>query len=208
MAYRVLPTANNALEDAMVINYLSDDHDYGAFTSALEPISTAKFFGAPMTNEVLGLLRSRVASKSLLKTFTCVSGLAVGKPVRISAADTVAAALADTEGHARVFAFCRYKPSSTTCYVEFFQRVTGLSGGTFDAKVYLQDDGSYGAAPGTYHKIVGRYTSTTEAFVYADALTAEPVVLPNMPWSDTLVTAPVTYAGAATGDFYNVGSLT
>ncbi len=163
MAYTITPAASSALEDAFVIRVLSDDHN-----NNYDPaICSAKYFGAPTWNELLGLLAGRVASKAYQKTWTCLAALAVGDAVYISANNTLTKADATTDAKARVIGFVRYKPTTTTCFLDHFVQKTGLSGGTADGIVYLTDAGGFGAAAGTKLKPLGVWLNTTDALCWA-----------------------------------------
>lgn len=132
----------------------------------------AEFFLKPVQDEILGLIKAAVALPQYEKLYTCLAGLNVGDPVYPSAANTVALALANDASKVKVFAFCAYKPSTTTCYVVHFYLYTG-AGFTVNAPVYLSDAGAPAAVAGTISKIIGKAVSTTVAILYADAIWSE-----------------------------------
>jgi hypothetical protein len=165
--------ADQAIQDELArLTSLQDPIDYAAHLPA---VATAKFIGAPLLNEIYGLLNSRLQSLAYARPFTCGAGDAVGDPVRISADNTVTKALATTSANAKVLGFIRHKgsigeasvPAGTTCYLDHFRYATGLTGGTAGNPVYLKDDGTFGAAAGTVAKICGVFLSVTTAFLFA-----------------------------------------
>lgn len=139
-----------------------------AYSSEDSARVTAKYFGQPVLEELLALINSRVSSKAYNKVWTCIAGLNVGDPVYISAADTVALALATTEATAKVVGFVRYKPTTTTCLIEHFQFKTGLAGLTAGADVFLSNAGGFAATAGTFERRLGVALDTDEAIVSAE----------------------------------------
>jgi hypothetical protein len=174
LATAYTPAATSALEDAAVDLVRERDDPLDFTTEGYNVLRWDALYGAvPMLNEILGLIAGRVSSMAYGQTFACLAGLNVGDPVRISADNTVVLALATNAGNAKVFAFCRYKPTAITCYVDHYRYISGLAGGTAGNPVYLTDVGGYGAIAGSVTKIVGTWISTTEALVKADPLTAQ-----------------------------------
>lgn len=169
------PAAADALQDAYDPPVMTDPGSTAYDTE--EPTRCdAKNFGKPTCDEILALLKGRVSSMAYRQTYACLAGLAVNDPVRISANATVVLALATTLANSKVFAFCRYKPTSTTCYVDHFIVVTGLSGLTAGGDVFLTDAGGYSATAGTVAKKVGIAYNTTVAILFASANTSSPSI--------------------------------
>lgn len=135
----------------------------------------AKYFGQETENEILAAQAMSVADKSWQFQYTCLAGLAVGSPVYLSANDTVTLADSTTGVKNQCIGFVRFKgtlgsasnPSATTCYLQQFLVVTGLSGGTAGNDCYLTDAGSFSATPGTVITPLGIFIDTTTAIVYA-----------------------------------------
>lgn len=167
------PAATNALQDAQVdlSRICVDPVDF-----SIEGYNTLRwdvFYGRfPAFNEILGLIAGRVSSVAYLQTFNCLAGLNVGDPVYISGNNTVSKADATASPNNRVIGLVRYKPTSTTCYIEHYQYKSGLTG-VAGNPVYLTDAGGFGSAPGTTTRIVGTFISATEALVKADSLSAQ-----------------------------------
>lgn len=145
----------------------TDPYPYTSFDSKRWD---GKYGAYEYENEILALIASNVSDYTYRQSWTCVSGLAVGDPVYISANATATKALADTEAHAKVFGFCVYKPTTTTCHVSHFRYVSGLTGGTAGAAVYLTDAGGYSASAGTFRREVGVWINTTTAWLFANPL--------------------------------------
>ncbi len=158
------PDVTAALLDAFVGIIMADPGDIPAHDPAF---ITAKYLLNPLQNEVLALLASNVADPTLRQLYTCTSADVVGAPVRISDNNTVELANSTDAAHADVVAFVRSKPSTTTCYLQHFIRVTGLTGGTYGAPAYLSDAGAIAATPGTFVKTLGKYISSTSALLIA-----------------------------------------
>jgi hypothetical protein len=127
---------------------------------------TAQWDLKPHSDELLALIKARVSSLAYTQTFTCVSGLAVGDPVYISAANTATKADATTSTKAQVIGWVRYKPTTTSCFIDHFKYVSGLSF-TAGNDVFLRNDSSYDGSGGTVPHIVGVAISTTEALLCA-----------------------------------------
>lgn len=170
MATTYTPAASNSLADAMVINNLQDPTTY---TSQLPLRADAKYFGYPITNEILALIRGRVADYTYMQTYTCLAGLAVGDPVYFSAANTLAKGDSTNTTKNKIVGWVRYKPTTTTCYIKHYHYVSGLSGLTAGGLVYLTDASSYSATAGTVSTPLGSAISTTEALLHADGTTAQ-----------------------------------
>ena len=149
-----------------------DVSDYAVY------ICHAKYFGVQIQNEILNNTYSQVAGRTWAHSYTCIAGLAIGDPVYLSANDTATKALATDTTKNQVIGFVKFKgtpgaasvPTATNCYLQNYLIVTGLSGGTAGATVYLTDAGGYSATPGTISTPVGRWINTTTA-----ALSAAPV---------------------------------
>ena len=142
MAETYTPALADALSDAFAGQAFDDPL---AYTTKVNKRVDVKYFGKPVQDELLALIAACVARPSLRTAYTCLAGLTVGSPVYVSAADTVTLADATTQAKSRVIGFCRYKPTTTTCYLEQFQRVTGLTGLTAGSPVYLSDAGAVAA---------------------------------------------------------------
>ena len=168
MATTYTPAAGDADEDAHAGQAFDDPIVY---TAANNKRVDSKYFLKPVQDEVLGLIKGRVASQAYRITWTCGSGDAVGSPVRISGNDTVTTALATTAANSKVIGFIRYKPTATTCYIDHFRVATGLSGLTAGNDVFLTDAGSFSASAGTYRKVLGLADSTTSAVLFATSFT-------------------------------------
>lgn len=166
MSIPYTPGLADAAQDAFAGQAFADPGS-SAYAAADPARVDAKYFLKPVQDEILSLHAGRVASASYRRTWTCVSGLNVGDPVYVSANDTVALADATTAAKAQVIGFVRYKPTTTTCYIEHFRYVSGLSGGTAGAAVCLSDAGGFSASAGTVAKIVGQWITATEALLHA-----------------------------------------
>jgi hypothetical protein len=147
--------------------------DPRAYTTDVARRVDFKYTLNPLYNETLNLIRGSVADGTYRKTWTCLAGLNVGDPVYVSATDTVSLALATTAATSRVVGFVRYKPTTTSCYLDHFILKTGLSGLTAGNPVYLSDAGGFAATAGTISKVLGIATDTDEAIVEADQGGAE-----------------------------------
>lgn len=155
----------NAGEDAFTLPArITDPINYPA---AISEVVTAEFVGKPLYENVKALLNGRVSSMQYMQTYTCISGLNVGDPVYISAASTATLALATTVATSRVIGFVRYKPTTTTCLLEHFLYVTGMSAATVGDPIYLTDAGGYSGTAGTVPVIIGRFLTTTTGLVAA-----------------------------------------
>lgn len=163
------PASTDANEDAFSGQAYIDPKGYIVFNGQR---IDAKYFLKPVQDEILALLSGRVASSAYRQTWTCIAGLNVGDPVYVSANDTATLALATTEATAAVIGYVRYKPSTTTCYIDHFQYKSGLSGLTAGSPVYLTDAGGFSATPGTVPKVVGVAITATEALVHASPIEA------------------------------------
>lgn len=168
MSIPYTPSASDALGPAFTGVRFDDPgdqayiHDYSIITS--------KWFLKPVQDELLALIAGSVASSQYRQTYTCASGRAVGDPVYVSAANTVALASSTSAATAKVFGFISYKPTSTTCYVTHFLYKSGLSGLTAGNAVYLNSSGVVNATVSI--ALVGIAISTTEAILSADSMTA------------------------------------
>lgn len=171
MSIPYTPDLAGAAQDAFA-GQAFDDPGSSAYAAADPARVDAKYFLKPVQDELLALHAGRVASASYRQTWTCASGLNAGDPVYVSANDTVTLADATTNTKAQVIGFVRYKPTTTTCYIEHFRYVSGLSGGTAGGKVYLTDAGGFSASAGTVEKVVGQWITATEALLHASQLTA------------------------------------
>lgn len=164
------PNANDALFKAFVGQALKDPGDADLVESP-DWVDALHFY-KPVQDNVLALIKAAVSLPQYEQTFACDASLAVGDPVRMEDDNEVALATSDTAPNAEVFAFCAYKPTTTTCLIVHFYYVSGLSGGTFGDECYLQDDGTFDTTAGSIEKVVGFYISATEALLYADPITA------------------------------------
>lgn len=165
MATTYTPDKANATEDAYAGRDMTDPYAYAAYDAKR---LDAKYRGQEWDNEILALHAGRVASKGYRKTYTCVSGLAVGDPVYISANDTATKATAASTTTNKVIGFVRYKPTTTTCYIDHFVVKTSVSTGkTAGADVYLTDSGGYDSSAGTVATIVGKWLNATDVVLYA-----------------------------------------
>jgi len=167
----------NALAKAFALRTRSDMFNYSAFN----PIRWDGKYGVyPIENEIASLVADALATKGYSQSYTCLAGLAVGEPVRISANNTVVLALATTAANAKVVGFVDHKGSlgatsdgaALTCYITHYLYKSGLSGLTAGNPVYLTDAGGYSATAGTVAKVVGIAISTTEAVLCADPTAA------------------------------------
>ncbi len=164
------PLATLAQEDAYTGRTVEDAYDYVAI-GYKQKILQAVFGSYEWMNEILALHQSKIASLQYRQTFTCAAGLTVGAPVYLSAANTVAAANSTTGVLNQVIGFCRYKPSTTTCYLSHYLYANGLSGLNPGTEIYLTDAGSYSNTAGTVATKIGIAISTTEALVFANPIT-------------------------------------
>jgi len=126
-----------------------------------------QFFGDPTQNNILGLWQAGggiAGYQYSNKAFSCLAGLNVGQPCRISGADSVVLALATSAADAAVIGFVAEKPTPTTCLLSHFQRVAaaGLNPG---ALLYLTDTGAAAMIPGTYPMVIGVAESATSAML-------------------------------------------
>ncbi len=137
--------------------------------------AVAKYYGTQIQNEIQGLMAGSIADPSYLVQYTCLAADAVGSPVYNSANDTVTTASASDTVKNQVVGFIRQKgaigaasvPSATTCYISHLQYISGLSGGSAAANLYLTNSGSFSATPGTIKTIIGKFISATEAVAVA-----------------------------------------
>lgn len=127
-------------------------------------------FGLQTMQEIMALNGGGFALYTLRAWYAMnsFSGV-VGQAVRFDPANpySVLPANSTDAAHSAICGFIRTIQASapTNCAIAFAARVTGLSGLTENAPVYLQDSGAIGATPGTYPRIVGRAMSTTDALV-------------------------------------------
>jgi hypothetical protein len=134
-------------------------------------VADAAYFGIEVQNNLLASVNASVASPFYRSTWTCVSGLATGDPVRISASGTVVLAAASGSGTSDVVGFCRDKSGDTSCWLAHFWRKTGITG-TVGAAAYLQNAGTVSDAAGTFSKVLGVYDTTTTALLFADSVSS------------------------------------
>ena len=193
--YPYAPLATDSLGDAFAGRTVNDWKNYAAH----DPLrQTAQFLWKPVQDELLALIRAGVSNRTYRITWTCDAGLAVGDPVYISSNTTVTKSAANLAASAKIVGFCRYKPTSTTCFLDHFRYVYGLSGGTAGALVYLSNTGTYSAAAGTIPVVAGVWISTAEAWLSATSWTMDASLLYM-----TLATAQ-TVSGVKT---FNTGTL-
>jgi len=169
MATTYTPAVADADEDAFTGQAFDDPIVY---TSANNKRVDSKYHLKPHQDETLGLIKGRVSSMAYRITWTCGVGDAVGSPVRISGNDTVTTALATSAANSKVIGFIRYKPTTTTCFIDHYVVATGLSGLTAGGDVFLTNAGSFSASAGTYRKSLGVARTTTSAVLYANSRTA------------------------------------
>ena len=168
------PDVTKALELAWPGLVIGDSVDYSSH--AIYKL-LAKYFGQQVQNELLGVRAATVTDKSWQIQYTCGSGDAVGDPVRISGNLTVTKAKSDNATDAKVIGFIRFKgtlgaasvPTATTCYLQNFLLVSGLTGGTAGNNCYLTDTGGYSATAGTVSVVVGKFISTTQAILFVSS---------------------------------------
>jgi len=171
-----LNTINPAISDATQDSYgPSGWTDPNNYPSEVAKRIDHKFKLGPVASELMALWAATLGDKNYRHTFTCVSGDSVGDAVYLSSADTIAGADASTAAKSKVLGWIRDKPSATSCYVQHFYLATG-SGLTAGAVVYLQDDGSIGAATGTITRPIGIAVSTTKALCVSPELFENVVV--------------------------------
>ena len=129
-----VPDPDDSLEDAWP-GWTGNDPGPSAFPTTDPDRTDCVFLFKPLQDLVLGLMAGAVGTKTLRRAYNCLAGLNVGDPVVVSAANTVSLALATSA--IKVFGFVRAKPTSTTCYLDWFRYVSGLSGLTAGSDVYL-----------------------------------------------------------------------
>jgi len=169
------PASSNASEAAYAGRIITDLVPYSSYVQSRWD---AKYGAQEIMNELLAFRDAAVSGKQYLQQFTCLTGLNVGDPVRISGNNTVVLALATTQANSRVVGFVRHKgtigsassAAALTCYLSHYRYVSGLTGGTAGNPCYLTDAGGFSATAGTYAKVVGVFTSTTEALLVADSV--------------------------------------
>lgn len=140
--------------------------------AAANPVLHNAYRQAVVENQIIKLWQAALASAQYQQTFACASGLAVGNPAYLSGVDTVAIALATSQAASQVVGFVASKPTTITCKLVHLFYVSGLSGLTAGAPVFLSDTGTVDAAPGTYRAKIGVAISTTEALLFANPLSA------------------------------------
>lgn len=146
--YPYAPAATNADEDGYAAPTCADPVD---ITSHDQLIASAKYVFGPAFDELMGLLKGRVSSQAYRQTFTCGTGDAVGDAVELNGSATVRKA----SGSGKIVGRIRYKPTTTTCYLDHFWAVSsGVSG-----------------SPGEGYTIngqrIGTFVSSTVALCYA-----------------------------------------
>lgn len=130
----------------------------------------AKYFLEPVQSNLMALWEAGGGAAGYQysnKLWTCLAGLNVGDPVYISADDTVTLADATTDATSKVVGFVNEKPTSTTCYLSHFYRVTNLVGLTAGTDLYLSDAGSFDQFPGTVTRKIGKAYNSTSAILFA-----------------------------------------
>jgi hypothetical protein len=185
-------------DDAEEWDFVGDEvSDSVVNTDYVPQICDAAHVPYKVQNEILALRKAALSGKQYQKVFTCGVGDAVGSAVYISADDTVATAKSDTSGHSKVFGFIAYKPTTTTCIVVHFYQVT-VAGATAGSPVYLQDDGTFGPAPGTVSVAIGIALDATSALVFAGSLSpiANPSDLATKTYVDTQGASQTSAHGA------------
>jgi len=133
-------------------------------------VADAAYFGIEVQNNLMALIKGAVSSPFYGRSWTCLSGLATGDPVRISDSGTIALAEASGSGTSDVFGFVRDKGTgSVTGWVCHYWQITGgsVSGGTTGAPIYLTDTGKYSGTAGTFSKILGVFDSATGGLLHA-----------------------------------------
>lgn len=168
MSIPYTPAASAALGNAYTGVRLDDPgstaviHDY--------TIVSACHVLYPMQNEILALIKGQTAGSQYQKTYTCVSGLTVGTPVYLSAADTVTAASSTSDTTAAVIGICFYKPTTTTCYISHFYQKTSAGSFTAGQSLYLDTSGAVTATPTSC--LVGLAVNTTDAIYFGSPIAA------------------------------------
>lgn len=159
MPFTKTPLYSDATGDAQTGVPFDDPQDYA--TQHNRRVD-AKFFLKMIQDEVLALIRSRVADSSYRQSFACASTLAVGDPVYISANNT----LTKYDGTSSPIGFVRYKPTTTTAYINHFIYKSGLTNGTAGQPVWIANDATLsGLQVGSYR--IGTFISGTEAYLFA-----------------------------------------
>lgn len=153
-------------------------------------IVTAKHLLKPVQDEILALIRSQVARAQYRQTYTCASGRAVGDPVYVSAANTVALASSTSSTTSKIIGFIAYKPTTTTCYLSHFYYKSGLSGLTAGNPVYLDASGVVNASSSS--ALAGIAVSTTEALLFASPVATSLITASS---GITALTGDVTASG-------------
>ena len=164
------PNSTDAQQDAFVVRTYTDPLSYGSYDQRRWD---AKYGIVTVVNEILGLLKGRVANESYGQTFACDAGLANGDPLYCDSSNHVAKGDSTSSARCRIIGFCRYKPSPTTCMVSHYRYGSSLSGGVAGAPCYLTDAGGYGPSAGSVAKKLGTYVSSTEALMEAGPATAQ-----------------------------------
>lgn len=153
-------------------------------------IVTAKHLLKPVQDEILALIRSQVARAQYRQTYTCASGRAVGDPVYVSAANTVALASSTSSTTSKIIGFIAYKPTTTTCYLSHFYYKSGLTGLTAGNPVYLDASGVVNASSSS--ALAGIAVSTTEALLFASPVATSLITASS---GITALTGDVTASG-------------
>ncbi len=166
----------------------------GPVPSAYRPdFMDAPYLPYEIQNEILGLWGTSVAPLTYRQLLTCGSGDAIGAAVRISADNTVATATADTQPNSNAIGFIRSKPTPTSCYIAHYDYATGLAGGTAGDSIFLADDGSFSATPGTFVKVIGTFDSPTTGYV-----NVSPAIPANVTYDyfKSVVSSPTTISNS------------
>lgn len=153
-------------------------------------IVTAKHLLKPVQDEILALIRSQVARAQYRQTYTCASGRAVGDPVYVSAANTVALASSTSSTTSKIIGFIAYKPTTTTCYLSHFYYKSSLTGLTAGNPVYLDASGVVNASSSS--ALAGIAVSTTEALLFASPVATSLITASS---GITALTGDVTASG-------------
>lgn len=153
--------------------------DSVVYTSNNTYACIAKYFGQQVLNQLLAAIAMSTTDKSWQVAYTCLAGDAVGSPVYINGNNSVTTANASDSTRNQVIGFIRFKgvlgeanvPSSTTCYLQQFVLVAGLSG-TAGQPCYLSNTGTYSATPGSIKTPLGVFISATQAILFAGPIAA------------------------------------
>lgn len=196
MSIAYVPASADALADAFS-SVTFNDPGASAYSAANSNRIDAKYFLKPVQDEILANIKALVARQQYQQTFACATTVSVGDPLYISAANTVALALASSKTTCRVIGTCAYKPSTTTCVISHYYYKSGLAGLTPNAPVYLSNSGSIASSKGDVAFIIGTAISSTEAVISVDPLMAQLINIFLAEGTNTEFVYQTVYSGLA-----------